>query len=245
MKLRYYLRGLGIGMLVTALVLVLSGNTGGRMSDEAVKRRAAELGMVEKDKTVLEDIENREGSAEGGEAEKDETPAVPETEDRAEEQADKTDKEAEGAAGGEDLTEDAGGTTDAMPLPEEGSEASEEGADSAPEPDTQNSAEAPAQDEEQALAGEIEKKADEVAGRAEDVAEGAPAGQVVIFTVVQGDSSISVARKAEQAGLVGSAAEFDVFLCQNGYDKRISIGSYEITMGETEKEIADKITKSR
>ena len=56
MKLRYYLRGLGIGMLVAALVLILSGSTGGGMSDEEVKSRAAQLGMVEKDKSVLDDI---------------------------------------------------------------------------------------------------------------------------------------------------------------------------------------------
>ena len=62
MKLRYYLRGLGIGMLVAALVLILSGNTGGRMSDEAVKSRAAQLGMVEKDKSVLDDIEKEDNS---------------------------------------------------------------------------------------------------------------------------------------------------------------------------------------
>lgn len=48
MKLRYYLRGLGIGMLVAALVLILSGNTGGKMSDEAVRNRAAQLGIDRK-----------------------------------------------------------------------------------------------------------------------------------------------------------------------------------------------------
>ena len=70
MKLKYYLRGLGIGMLVAALVLILSGNTGGGMSDEAVKRRAAELGMVEKDKAVLGDSG---GEADDGEMNETET----------------------------------------------------------------------------------------------------------------------------------------------------------------------------
>ena len=51
MKVKYYLRGLGIGMLVTALILTVSGRMNAKMSDEAVRRRAAELGMVEKDKT--------------------------------------------------------------------------------------------------------------------------------------------------------------------------------------------------
>ena len=63
MKLRYYLRGLGIGMLVAALVLILSG-AGGKMSDEAVKKRASELGMVEKNKSVLEDIDQEDAGQE-------------------------------------------------------------------------------------------------------------------------------------------------------------------------------------
>lgn len=54
MKLKFYLRGLGIGIAVTALVmgLALSGNTGGSMTDEEVMERAKELGMVEEDKML-------------------------------------------------------------------------------------------------------------------------------------------------------------------------------------------------
>jgi len=53
MKLRYYMRGLGIGLLVAVLILVLSGNTGKRMTDEEIKKRATQLGMVEDTKEVL------------------------------------------------------------------------------------------------------------------------------------------------------------------------------------------------
>ena len=43
MKLKYYLRGLGIGIAVTALVmgLALAGNTKQSMTDEEIKERAA------------------------------------------------------------------------------------------------------------------------------------------------------------------------------------------------------------
>lgn len=55
MKLKYYLRGLGTGIVVTALVLGISLSHGkGRMSDEEVKARAAELGMVEEFKSLAE-----------------------------------------------------------------------------------------------------------------------------------------------------------------------------------------------
>lgn len=214
MKLRYYLRGLGIGMLVAALVLILSGNTGGKMSDEAIKRRAAELGMVEKDKTVLDDLEKEKTDQENKE-----TDAPP------------VNKENEALSGNDEAGQAAG--PDAAK--EEVQDSGEEGNGTAPVPPATK---------EQELAKEIEERAEEVAERGKEVAENSVPEKTVIFQVRQGDSSISVARRAEEMGLVKSAADFDVFLCQNGYDKRISIGSYEIAEGASEKEIADKITKS-
>ncbi len=46
MKLKYYLRGLGIGIFVTTLILIISYNICGRMSDDEIIRRAKALGMV-------------------------------------------------------------------------------------------------------------------------------------------------------------------------------------------------------
>ena len=54
MKIRYYLRGLGLGILITAVFFLLGDNSGKTMSDEMIKARAKELGMVES--TVLADI---------------------------------------------------------------------------------------------------------------------------------------------------------------------------------------------
>lgn len=203
MKLKYYLRGLGIGMLVVALLFTVSGSTGAKMSDEAVKRRAAQLGMVEKDKTVLGELGSETVSGETAEPES----GVSESEKTTEAQTEsvEADKNA----------------TQQQTEPSEGDAAEKN----------------PAQD--------IEERADEVAERAEEIAENSPAGRVVTLEVRRGDSSVSVARRAAEAGLVQSAADFDVFLCRNGYDKRISVGNYEITEGTSEKEIADIITKSR
>ena len=50
MKLKYYLRGLGAGIIFTALIfsfIVIPRHTG--MSDEEIKQKAKELGMVEQD----------------------------------------------------------------------------------------------------------------------------------------------------------------------------------------------------
>lgn len=47
MKLKYYLRGLGIGIAVTAAVLMLAGGNKESLTDEEIIARAKELGMVE------------------------------------------------------------------------------------------------------------------------------------------------------------------------------------------------------
>lgn len=54
MKMRYYLRGLGLGILFTAVFFLVGGGSEQTMSDEMVKERAKELGMIEN--TVLADI---------------------------------------------------------------------------------------------------------------------------------------------------------------------------------------------
>ena len=58
MKIRYYLRGLGLGILVTAIFFVVSGNESQPMSDEMIKARARELGMSES--VVLSELSGQE-----------------------------------------------------------------------------------------------------------------------------------------------------------------------------------------
>jgi hypothetical protein len=45
MKLKYYMRGLGIGIVLTTLILTIA-RPNEKMSDQDIKRRATELGMV-------------------------------------------------------------------------------------------------------------------------------------------------------------------------------------------------------
>lgn len=62
-----------------------------------------------------------------------------------------------------------------------------------------------------------------------------------LLNVVRGDDSGTVSRKLQNVGLIDNAAEFDAYLMQHGYDKKISIGTVEIPMGSTWIEIAEKL----
>ncbi len=55
-KLRYQLRGLGIGMVLAALLMGVAAGDGSSMSDAEIRARALELGMVEGNSLKLTDI---------------------------------------------------------------------------------------------------------------------------------------------------------------------------------------------
>lgn len=56
MKLRYYLRGLGMGMIAAALVLGLRADAAISMTDAEIMEKARQLGMVESSSLVLSDL---------------------------------------------------------------------------------------------------------------------------------------------------------------------------------------------
>lgn len=207
MKLRYYMRGLGIGMLITALILILSGRTSGQLSDEQIKARAAELGMVMEDKSVLKESEASPSAM------------LEETEEKTEE------------------------VEPEEVRPEEQAEKQQE-----PEETATESKAADQQETENDKPGEqVEKQQEpenvEPEEAKPDEAESETQAETVTITVRSGASSVSVAKQIEDAGLVSSAGEFDRYLCQNGYDKKICVGTYTIPMDATEEEIARVITK--
>lgn len=61
MRLKYYLRGLGIGIMITTIVLAVSfAKHGKTMSDAEIIARAKELGMVMQDEASGQDQKNQE-----------------------------------------------------------------------------------------------------------------------------------------------------------------------------------------
>ena len=187
MKLKIYLRGLGIGIIVTALIMGISLGGKEEMTDEEVIARARELGMVE------------------SEADKGLYAAVEES--RTEEQQE-TIRESESETETELQTESQSETET--------------------ESETESESETTKETETETQSGE------EVVS-----------GQVVSITIVSGDDSALVSRKLEEAGLVVSATSYNKFLCENGYERKLSPGTYEIAIGSSEETIAKIITKTK
>lgn len=209
MKLKYYLRGLGIGILVTTVILSLAGVGRKNMTDEEVVKRAKELGMVES--TLLSDLPDQTKTDEVRPTE----PGIslqPET------------SEPEESASTPETPEAPEETTTTPETPE------------APE-ETTTTPETPAAPEETPVAPE------ETPVSPEDGNPDTPAGETVTLVIGRGESSTTVSKNLKKAGIVEDAAAFDRFLCNNGYDKKIITGTYEIPYGASEEEIAKIITR--
>ncbi len=68
-------------------------------------------------------------------------------------------------------------------------------------------------------------------------------GNTVTIEILRGDDSGTVARKLYNAGLVENAAEYDAFLMQHGYDKKLNTGVKVINVTDSWQEIAEKLAK--
>ena len=81
MNLKYYLRGLGIGTIVTALILGIAlGNPNDQMSNEEIKQRAKELGMVEGTGVLTDGVEEPEQALQPTEKPEEAEPTIQPTE---------------------------------------------------------------------------------------------------------------------------------------------------------------------
>lgn len=201
MRLKYQLRGLGIGIILTAALLMIFSDDGevSAKADEAVVMASTEVEMTE-DTTEAENVS-----------------AVQEEVTTQEEISKVVEEETS--------------------VEEESSLREETETSSVEDQTTETEVE-----EESVLETTEESKGTETINKAE--AEELPnnADDVVKIKIVSGDDSGTVARKLQTAGLVDNASEFDAYLMQHGYDKKIAVGEKEIPMDATWLEIAEKIS---
>lgn len=257
MKLRYYMRGLGIGIFVTAILMALTihGKTE-RLTDEQIIERAEALGMEMKySSDVLADAVSENAAEDTKPAElpdqvKEETSLSNQLQAEEMEEnpllagagvdfsADEQDNNVADTAQQDIYHEDpdAAERTEAKTDTADRKEQTQDGSaqeNAAGEKNTAQNASADAK-----AAGQDEGVAEETSAAGTQTVTGA-AKQI---TVSSGDGSDTVARKLYEAGLISDASAYDRYLCQNGYDKKICTGVKTIPAGATEAEIAQILT---
>ena len=194
MKLQYYLRGLGSGILVTAMTFCILPGEKESLSDEEIRVRAAELGMVESSSLTLADIQNNQ-------QEKEETPP-------SEVQPEKTEIQRESSEVQQEST--------VVQKSEETEATTIEGAELPEENATAESTALPEKEE--------------------------GATEVLNITVESGASSYTVSKLLEESLLIEDAVEFDNYLINNGYSRKIRDGTHKIPVDATWEEIAKIIS---
>ena len=227
MERKYYLRGLGLGIAMTAIIMgvALSGNK--TMTDEEIIARAKELGMVENtvlldgnDENAEENTDNNSVEGQNADSQQDSVAAEP----------DKPVRDDVAAAGEEnkpvDDTEE-GVESDAKDGTADAEDETADAEDGEPDDGSENSL----------LQTEHENDEPE-----ENVNEIITSAAIKTITVNSGDGSYTVAKKLADVGVVTSAETFDTFLCQNGYDKRLRTGTFSIPADASDEQIARIVT---
>ncbi len=211
MNLKYYLRGLGIGIVMTALIMgITAAGKNKSLSDSEIIERAKALGMTE-ESTLLAD------AAEDGLQEEEELLSN-ENEESGKEQMP---EEADAAA--PEATEEAAPAPTMTATPE---------ATATPEPTTEPTA-VPTPDATPAPTTKPTPSATPVPAE-----ESTQEVEGITIQINSGDGSYTVCKKLEEAGLVDSASDFDTYLCEKGYDKRINVGTFTIPEGAEPDQIA-------
>jgi hypothetical protein len=226
-KFKYYLRGCGLGIILTVLVLGISfALRGGIMTDEKVIARAGELGMVmpgddedpgepvtsteEQESTQVQESTQIQGNTEG-------TEALTETE----------------------VTYDDSDTDDGTDTAadEQALSVVSRVRASAPSSESASTSESVSPSE-SASASESVSSSGSVSSFESETKKESDSGKSVTIRVQKGDVCREVAEKLESKGLVSDAEGFRKYMQKKGYDNRICIGSFTIKQGMTYEEIA-------
>lgn len=208
MKLKYYMRGLGIGIIVTAIIMSFTRQPQ-ELTEAQIKAKARELGMVEEN--VLADLK------------KDDVIIQEETEKKDIENAETSEEITETEVTFEGVTEE--NTIDEEVVSENtvNEETMSETTDVENNSD-ENTGE---------IIPEEKNNQENVIEEAEELSE-----KYVVISINGGNGSEIVSKRLYEAGLVSSEEEYNKFLVKNGYDRKLRVGNHEIPVGATEEEIA-------
>ena len=218
MKLKYYLRGLGIGIIITSIILMIaSSGSKTEMTDAEIIKRAEELGMVMKEDPLFPSADN---STENSEViENTEVPNVTEELEMTEETESTEEIETTEVAEGTEETE----TTEVQGSTEETSEETESTEETETIEVTPSTEETETIEDTQAS----ENTEATVEGEKETYHLVIPAGGIPRL----------ICNELEENGVVESSAELRQYLSDVGFIKSISVGEYDIPYGSTNEEV--------
>ncbi len=218
MKLRYQLRGLGIGMAVTALLMGVATGNGASMSDAEIRAKALELGMVEGDSLKLTDIV---------------TSPAPDAMGAPSSEGNGSASQGVGVQSTPSLNNDimttnipqsvTGSMSTNVPSSAGGSKSGTTGAGSS------------------SADGSISSQGVVSSGNPVEDREENGGSDAVTIVIEQGEIASEICVKLAEAGLIDNALAFETYLCENNWSRTVRDGIYTIPFGTTMEDIAKMI----
>lgn len=227
MKLKYYLRGLGLGIILTGLILVIARNLNGGMSDKEIIKRAEALGMVmSTEDSLFDKPEGETTTSEGGAT----------TESVTDELS------SEEVTTGEMETQSSTQETETPSSTEKSESQSSTGEKETVSIDESEATLAP--EEETTEQGTSEETTEDVTEKAtEETTEETPAVKTAVIKITKGMRCMEVADILFKEGIINDTEAFNQYMRQHKYTQEILIGTYTLNSSMSFDEIADKIVR--
>lgn len=248
MKLKYYLRGLGIGIILTTLVFLVT-KPEQKLTEDEIKKRAAELGMtMERDplSSSLDDILNKsdeqeteahnleEGDSEGGNSDEVDLENQNELSTDLENTEEESQPLSEGDNTGDELLDN---TEDEL-------------LDNTEDELLDNTEDDTVDDNNEMSLDHINTVDDSAQTEVVDITEPMVGEELEIvlhepyvFTITEGLSSGTVSIRLQEAGIVDSSKNFNEYMISIDKVKYIRVGTYQIPRNASYEEISKIITK--
>ena len=221
MNLKYYLRGLGIGIFVTALIMGVAVKSHPQtMTESEIRAEAEKLGMVD-GRSVLQETTEQNVEKEV-------------------EVVENNDEDVESVSVNSVVSDNTSEVDDSVTDDESKSDGTQN-SDENQNLETENDDELKNEKLEDAGQKSEESTVDQTEDT-QDALNTESSRKTVTITIYSGDGSQTVSKRLKEAGIVEDAREYDRYLCENGYERRLRVGNFEIPVDASDEEIAKIIT---
>lgn len=216
MKRKYFLRGLGAGIVLSAAVMGVTSSKAD-LTDAEIRKRAMELGMVEKIDALDSLLKETKIPTTTGAAVEDDNSSSLET------------------------TEPTNVPTKTPEITQKPANISNNTKPAAPQNTTITPIPKVSQNQ---TVTSVPKVTQKTIVTSKPISKtSTPQREIVSVTITAGMWSDQIAQKLKELDLVDDAKAFDDYLCDNNYASLIRVGSYKIPKGSSYEEIAKIITK--
>lgn len=219
MKLKYYMRGLGVGILITTIILSI-GSKKEKLSDIEIKEKARELGMVMKEVEIDDNLQE----------------VIDKTLDKDKQEHTLVNNEKEIPV----VTEDSGSE-----LGNDGDGIGEDGSiTNTGDTEIEGNGDLDENSDLDGIETDGNVEADESSNISDMEDPESEDEGMITFTIEEGMSSLQISKLLQQKGVVDEAVDFDTYIKQKGKTEVLQYGTFTLPKDAGYEQILNTILKN-